>query len=85
MIALNAGRQIELHIIAQIIEAEFIVSTVSDVGGVGCLTLEIVHVVLNAANFQTEKAIDLAHPFGVARSQVIIHRDNVHAAAGQRV
>src|SRR5438552_12907037 len=44
--ALNAGRQIELHIVAQVIEAEFVVGTVSDVGGVGCLTLKVVHVVL---------------------------------------
>src|SRR5207247_387481 len=49
MIALYAGSEIELHIVAQIIEAEFIVGTVSDVGGVGCLTLEVIHVILDAA------------------------------------
>src|SRR5437773_3583070 len=47
MIALYARRQIELHVIAQIIESEFIVGTVSDVSGVGSLALKVVHVVLN--------------------------------------
>src|ERR1051326_8625840 len=75
MTALNAGSEIELHVVPQIIEAEFVVGAVGDVGGIGGLALEVVHVVLNAANFQTEEAIDLAHPFSVARGEIIIYRN----------
>ena len=34
---------------------------------------------------QAEKAIDLAHPLGVAAREVVVDRDDVHAVAGQRV
>ena len=32
-----------------------------------------------------EKAIDLAHPFGVATGEIIVDGDDVHAVAGERV
>ena len=79
--ALHASREIKLHVVAQVIEAEFVVRAVGDVGGVSSLALEIVHVVLDTTNLQTEETIDLAHPFRVARGQIIIHGNNVHAAA----
>jgi hypothetical protein len=32
-----------------------------------------------------QKAIDAAHPFGIATGQVVVGRDEVHALAGQGV
>ena len=32
-----------------------------------------------------EEAVDLAHPFGVAAGEVVVHRDDVDAVAGERV
>ena len=39
----------------------------------------------DAADGQAEELVDGAHPFAVARSQVIVHRHHVHAAAAQGV
>ncbi len=86
MTALDTGREVKLHVVAQVVEAEFVVGAVGDVGGIGSLSLEIVHVVLDTADFQTEEAMNLAHPLRVARSEIIVHGNDVNAAAaGQRV
>src|SRR5437764_15141676 len=81
MSALHAGRQVKLHVVAQVIEAELVVRAVGDVRGVGCLPLKVVHVVLNAADFAAEKAMNLSHPLSVARGQIVIDGDDVNAAA----
>ena len=75
----------ELHVVAQIVEAELVVGAVGDVAEIGLLALHVVEVVDDAADRQAEKLVDLAHPFGVAAGQVIVDRDDVHALAGQRV
>ena len=37
------------------------------------------------AHGEAEKAVDLAHPLGIAFGQVVVHRDNVNTAASQRI
>ena len=37
------------------------------------------------AHAQSQRAVNRAHPLRVAPRQVIVHRDDVHAAAGQRI
>ena len=76
---------VHLHIIAQIIEAEFVVRTVGHVAGVSDLAELVAHVVDDAADRQTEEAIDLAHPVGVALGQVVVDGDDVDALAGEGV
>ena len=39
----------------------------------------------DAADGQAQKPVNRAHPFAVARRQVIVDRDDMHAAAGQGV
>ncbi len=39
----------------------------------------------DAADAEAEKAIDLAHPFGVAVRQIVVDGDDVDAVAGQRI
>src|SRR4030095_16310188 len=58
---------------------------VGDVGTVSFLPFGVVHVVLDATDGQTKKAINLTHPFGIAFGQVVVDRDHVDAAAGDRV
>jgi hypothetical protein len=49
-----------------------------------CLfALVIVHIVLDTADRQTQKLMNFAHPFGVARGEIIVDRDDVNAAPGQ--
>ena len=83
--ALHAIAQIELHVVAQIVETEFVVGAVGHVGGVGGAALLVVEVVDDHANTKTEKAVELAHPFRVALGQVIIDGNHVHAASAERV
>ena len=85
VIALHASREVELHVVAQIIKAEFVIRAVGDVGGIGSLALEVIHVVLNTANLEAEEAMNLTHPFGVARGEIIVDGDDVDAASRQRV
>ena len=81
--ALNVVVQVELHIVAQIVEAEFVVLAVSDVGEVGGLAILVAHPVHDDADAEPEKIVDAPHPFGVAPRQVVVDGDDVHAAPGQ--
>ncbi len=75
----------ELHVVAQVVEAELVVGAVGDVGQIGLLALHVVEFVDDAADRETEKAIDLAHPFGIAAGEIIVDGDDVGAVAGERV
>ena len=72
-------------VVAQIIEAELGVRAVGDVAGVLLAADARRLVVQDAADGQAEKFVDRAHPFRVARGEVIVHRHDVDAAAGERV
>ena len=48
--ALDVLRQLELHVVAQVVEAELVVRPVGDVGGVGLLPLGVVQIVLDDAD-----------------------------------
>ena len=39
----------------------------------------------DAAHGEPQKAVDLAHPLGVATGQIVVDRDDVDALAGERV
>ena len=77
---LHAILQVELHVVAQVIEAEFVVSAVGYVGGVGFAALLVVEIVDDYADAQAQKTVELAHPFGVALGQVVVDCDHVYAA-----
>ena len=85
MTALHAIVQVELHVVAQVVEAELVVGAVGDVGGVGFLALRVVEVVNDDADAEAEEGVELAHPLGVALGQVIVDGDDVDAAPGERV
>ncbi len=73
------------HVVAQVVEAEFVVGAVGDVGGVGLALVVGLHLREVDADREAEEAVELAHPLGVALRQVVVHRDDVHAVAGERV
>ncbi|MFK4608031.1 hypothetical protein ABIF57_007483 [Bradyrhizobium diazoefficiens] len=74
-----------LHVVAQIVEAVFVVGAVGDVAGIGRLALGIVETVDDHARGHAEEAVDLAHPAGVAAGEIIVDGDDVDALAGERV
>ena len=75
----------ELHVVAQVVEAELVVRAVGDVAGVGLLPLGRVHVALDGADGQAQARVDRAHPFHVAAGEVVVDRDDVDALAVERV
>ena len=83
--ALHVVREVELHVVAEIVEPELVVRAVGDVAGVGDLALGVVQIVLDDADGHAEEPVDPAHPLGVAAGQVVVHRDDVDALAGEGV
>src|SRR6185295_9901105 len=81
MASLNTGREVKLHVIAQVVEPKLVVSSVGNICSVSGLTFEVVHVVLNTTDLETKEPMDLAHPLCVAGGQIIVHGHNVDAAA----
>ena len=73
------------HVVAQVVEAVFVVGAVGDVGGVRGLLLIVRHLRQVDAGGEAEKAVQPPHRFRVAAGQVVVHRHHVHALAGQRV
>ena len=74
------------HVVAQIVEAVFVVRAEGDVGHVGLppgggIGLRIV----DAGHRQSVEFVHRAHPFGVALGQVVVDRHHVHALACQCV
>lgn len=84
-LALELVVQAEGHVVAQVIEAEFVVGAVGDVGGVGGALVFRRLEGSDHADAEAEELVQRAHPVGVAARQVVVHRDHVHALAGQRV
>ena len=68
---------VHLHVVAQVIETEFIVRAVGDVAGVCGLAIFGRHIGLDGTDCQTQTHVQRTHPFHVALSQIVIHRDDV--------
>ena len=75
--------QVELHVVAQIVEAEFVVGAVGYVGGVGVAALLVVQIVHDYADASGRGRVELAHPLGVAFGQIIVDGDDVNAAPAE--
>ena len=83
--ALDHVLQPVLHVVAQIVEAVFVVGAVGDVARIGFLALGIVEAMDDDADGKAEEVVDLAHPFGVAAGEVVVDGDDVDALAGERI
>ena len=84
-VPLDARLRLELHVVAQVVEAELVVRAVGDVGVVGGLALGVGKTMHDRADLETEEAMELAHPLGVATREEVVHGHDVHAAAGEAV
>ncbi len=83
--ALDHVLEAVLHVVAQIVEAVFVVGAVGDVAGIGRLALGVIEAVNDHAGGHAEEAVDLAHPAGVAAGEVVVDGDDVDALAGERI
>ena len=67
------------HVVAQVIEAEFVVGAVGDVGVVLLATLRRLLVGDDAAGAHAEEAVDTAHQLGLVAGQIVVDGDDVDA------
>src|SRR6056300_105421 len=65
-IALHHITKAELQIIAEIVKAKLIIRAVSDITTIGSTALIVIKPARDAANAETQKFIDLAHPCRIA-------------------
>ena len=72
-------------IVAQVIEAKLRVRAIGDVAIILLAADARRLVVQNHADGQAEKLVNCAHPFRVARGEIIVDRHDVDAASGERV
>ena len=73
------------HVVAQIVEAEFVVGAVGDVGGIRGAFVAMFHARPDHADSHAEEPVDLAHPGRVALGEIVVDGDDVHALAFQGV
>ena len=73
------------HVVAQVVKAEFVIGAVRDVGGIGGELVGRRLLRQDHAHAHAHEAVEASHPLRVAAGQVVIHRDEVHAFAGQGV
>jgi len=83
--ALNPVAGLVDHVVAQVVEAVFVVRAVRDVAAVGFLLFFARHLRQVDAHRQAQEVVQPAHPPRVAAGEVVVHRDHVHALAGQRI
>ena len=72
-------------VVAQIIETELAIRSVSNVAGVLLPAHIRFLIVLNATNSEPKKIVERTHPFGIAACQIIVHRDQMRAASSQGI
>lgn len=83
--ALHAVVRLVHHVVAQVVEAVFVVRAVGDVRGVGGLLLLARHLGQVDAHGEAEEVVEAAHPARIAAGEVVVHGHHVHALAAERV
>ena len=83
--ALDDAVERDGHVVAQVVEAELGVRPVGDVAGVRLAALRERHQVLDGADGAAEELVHRPRPLGVALGQIVVDRDEMHAAAGEPV
>jgi HAE1 family hydrophobic/amphiphilic exporter-1 len=85
LVPLNALVQLVHHVVAQVVEAEFVVRAVGDVAAVRDLPLGVVQLVLDDADRHAQEPVESAHPLRVAAGQVVVDGHDVDALAFERI
>ena len=77
--------QPECQVVAQIVEAKFVVGAVNHITGVGRGLVDGVHSALDDPDRQTQEFINRPHPVRIALREVFVNGDDLHAVAAERV
>ena len=74
------------HVVAQVVETEFVVGTERDVTVIGLAAFVAVGLMLvDTVHAQAMEHVQRSHPFRVSFGQVVVYRHHVHALSGQGV
>ncbi len=83
--ALHFVVEAEREVVAQVVEAEFVVGAVGDVAAIGGALFGRVLLVPDDADGEPEEAIDRTHPVRVALREVFVDGDDVYAFTRERI
>ena len=84
VLALYQVFRADSHVVAQIVETEFVVRTEGDICEISLAACVGVGLVLvDAIHAQTVEHIKRTHPFGVTLCQIVVHGYYVYAVSGQ--
>ena len=83
--ALHQLLLVNCHVVTQVIEAQFVVGAVGNIGIIGHTALGGGHAGNHQADGQTHVAEHLAHPLTLVFCQIVVDGDNVDTAAGEGV
>ena len=84
-LALHFVVQSKCHVVAQVIESEFIVGAIGNRALISRLLLLRALPGRDNADAQTKKFVDRAHPVRITIRKIIIHRDNMHTSPGKAI
>ena len=82
---LHPVRDVELHVVAKVVEAELVVCSVSDIGVIGLSPIAFINTVVNHTDRHSKELVEAPHPLGVAFGQIVVDGDNVNALAFKSV
>ena len=86
MSALNEVERANRHVITQIIEAELVVRTESDITGISlAAVVRVGFVLVDTIDTQAMEHIERSHPFGVTAREVIVHGHDMHTLVSEGV
>ena len=85
MVPLKHVAEFRLHVVAQVIEAQFVVCGIGDVARVGRFFLLVGLLRVDDPRGHAQRRIDLAHPVGIALGEIVVHCDDMHAALRQGI
>ena len=86
VLALHEVFRTDGHVVAQVIETEFVVGTEGDVGQVGTAAgIGVGLVFVDAVHAQAMEHVERSHPLGVTLGQVVVHCHYMYAVTGQGI
>ena len=85
MASLSHLVQLRTHVVTKVIEPKLIVGRVCDISGIGLLFLGLWLLWVDNTCAQTQRAINLRHPFRITFGQIIVNRHDVHTLTAEPV
>ena len=76
---------VKSHVVTQIVEAQFVVGAVGNIGQIGLPAFIGLFAVDDQTHLQAQETVDLSHPLRVTLGKVVVDRDNVHAFSCQGI